>query len=131
MICCWLLVVIPLGGVFGAKIRGDSGEWIYYNADVLGTHNYPASSGELRDARLLGLFGKKSSHPLTEFGKIHIIKKGWGDEKGEGHGHGWGDSYGKGWGWEPETYHVTYPTKHKKKETKKKPIHVLYLFLEG
>jgi hypothetical protein len=111
--------------------------------DWYGPFDYPLSKTELREARLLGsLFGKGwkggGSHPLTEFGKIHIIKKGWGEEKkgwggdtqqsyghgGGNQGWGWGSygngheeehghGHGHGWGWQPKTTTTTihYPAK--------------------
>jgi len=90
--------------------------------------------------RILGLFkgwkGDDDDHPLTEFGKIHIIKKGWGKSHGHGHGHG-----GEGWGWGQygpgyTTYHHTtgWKAPSKKKSWLKFPkksfgIHVKGKFL--
>ena len=99
--------------VFCAKaISADPIESLDYNHDG-DEASFERVNAELvpqAEGRILGLFkGWKGDddghHPLSHFGKIHIIKKGWGDDHKHGHGsHGWGwGHYGPG----HTTYHYT------------------------
>jgi len=100
------LFIVPILLIAFLKSTTPKSYENYYDDYITAIETESSVEAPPPEPRILGSLFKgwkgDDDHPFTEFGKIHVIKKGWGDghhgvqHHGHGHGHGHG---GQGWGW--------------------------------